>query len=407
MPFFAFLQANARWLGAGYLLALFSGFGQTFFISLFAGDLRAEFDLSHGDFGLIYMAATLLSALCLSSVGRTVDVFPIQRVAAVVMLALAAFCVSMATVNSVVMLFVTIFGLRLCGQGMMTHTSMTAMGRWFSAQRGRAVSIAILGFPTAEALFPISFVALSNAIGWRGAWGFAAAILVALSMPVILTLLRADRQPKSLESDGTNVIGRQWTRAEVLRDPVFWAACLGVLAPPFIGTAILFHQVYLVELRGWPLELFASAFVVMAVVSVATSLVLGGLIDRYTAVRLMPGLLVPMAAACFVLAYFTSQAAPFIFMALFGMSSGITATLIGALWPEIYGVRHIGAIRAVAFALMVFASAAGPGLVGWLIDLGIDYDFQLAGMGLYCILMSVVLTLASKTARLRDKQPGN
>ena len=129
MSYLTFLRENARWLSASYLLAVFSGFGQTFFISLSGGDLRAEFNLSHGELGLIYMLATLGSALTRPYVGRRLDHFPVQRIALVVVTGLALFCLAMANTFSVWMVGLTFYGLRLCGQGMMTHTSITAAGR--------------------------------------------------------------------------------------------------------------------------------------------------------------------------------------------------------------------------------------------------------------------------------------
>ncbi|MCV0427455.1 MAG: MFS transporter [Roseibium sp.] len=399
MTYFAFLRDNARWLSASYLLAMFSGFGQTFFISLSAGNLRAEFNLSHGDLGLLYMLATLGSALTLPYVGRSLDHFPVRRIAAVVMLGLALSCLAMANTFSVWMIAVAFYGLRLCGQGMMGHTSLTAAGRWFSAQRGRAVSIAILGFPTAEALFPLAFVTLSGFIGWRGAWNVSAVSLVVLAFPVLMLLLARDRVPSATEVASAKPEGRQWTRKEALLDPRFWLVSLGVNAPAFIGTAIFFHQVYLVDLRGWSLEVFASAFVIMAGGVVCASLAIGPLIDRFSARQLLPFAILPLMLACLVLATIHAQFAAFVFMALVGISNGFNGTLVGALWPEVYGTRHMGAIRAVAFAFMVFASAAGPGLIGWLIDQGIPFDNQVLAMAGYCFIFSGVLALTARAYR--------
>jgi hypothetical protein len=50
---------------AGALLTLVSSFGQTFFISLFAGESRKTFNLSHGDWGAIYGFGTFASAIVL------------------------------------------------------------------------------------------------------------------------------------------------------------------------------------------------------------------------------------------------------------------------------------------------------------------------------------------------------
>ena len=50
-------------LSLGVLLVFSSNIGQTFFISLFSGEIRNEFNLSHGMFGIFYSVATLTSAV--------------------------------------------------------------------------------------------------------------------------------------------------------------------------------------------------------------------------------------------------------------------------------------------------------------------------------------------------------
>ncbi|HHZ09456.1 MAG TPA: MFS transporter, partial [Rhizobiales bacterium] len=163
-----FLRDNARWLAGGFLLTLFSSFGQTFFISLSAADIRAEYGLSHGGFGTLYMVATLASALTLSYLGTIVDRFSMRGVVLLIVPLLAVGTASMAISRHVVHLAATIYLLRLFGQGMMTHTAFTAMGRWYAAQRGRAVSIVTLGHNAGEALLPLAFVGAAGLVGWRG-----------------------------------------------------------------------------------------------------------------------------------------------------------------------------------------------------------------------------------------------
>ncbi len=396
MRFFRFIRENARWLAAGLMLTFFSSFGQTFFISLFAGDIRTEFDLSHGDFGGLYMLATLFSAATLTVIGKVVDDHSIGIVVTGVIVALAAFCAGMANVASVWMLFIVIYGLRLFGQGMLTHTAITAMGRWYSAERGRAVSIATLGHQIGEALLPLLFVLLIGLLGWRNGWWLAAGALLFVALPFVLWLLQVERTPRAKKVTAAVELGRQWTRKQVLRDPAFWVISCGTLAPAFIGTTIFFHQVYLVELRGWTRELFASAFIAMSSMTVVFALLTGWAIDRFSALKVLPFFLLPLAAACVVLASFTHPSAAFIFMMLLGSSYGISSTLFGALWPEVYGTRHLGSVRSIVVAMMVLSSALGPGLTGYLIDLGVAYETQMYAMAFYCLsiagLMSVIST---------------
>ena len=402
MPFLTFLFANARWLAGGFLLTLFSSFGQTFFISLSADGIRGEYGLSHGQFGALYMGATLASALTLPQLGRVVDHFSVRRVVLATAPMLALACIMMAASHALVLLAVTIYGLRLFGQGMMTHIAMTAMGKWFAAQRGRAVSVSAIGVNFGEAVFPLAFVAVAAAIGWRNSWLVAAAILVAVALPAIYALMRVEREPQSVVTRKDAPAARNWTRGEVLRDPVFYVLLVGVLAPPFIGTTIFFHQIYLVELRGWNRETFAASFVVMSSMTVLFSLVCGALVDRFTAVRVLPTFLIPLSVACFVLAVSDAVWAPFVFMGLLGVSYGFSTTLFGALWPEVYGTEHLGSIRSFIVAVMVFMTAVGPGATGALIDLNVSYPGQVFTMGLYCVAASVVLFFVSRRLRARD-----
>ena len=67
---------------------------------------------------------------------------------------------------------------------------------------------------------------------------------------------------------------------------------------------------------------------------------------------------------------------------------------------------HLGAIRAVAVAAMVFASALGPGVTGWCIDRGIGLDAQLVVMASYCVAAGFAMAFVSRRLRTRiETQP--
>ena len=85
-----------------------------------------------------------------------------------------------------------------------------------------------------------------------------------------------------------------------------------------------------------------------------------------------------------------------------GVSYGFSSTLFGALWPELYGARHLGGIRSLIVAFMVFGTAMGPGLTGAMIDAGVSYTGQIAAMGVYCVLISMVLIQVSRRALARQ-----
>jgi MFS family permease len=379
----AFLLENGRWLGAGALLTFASSFGQTFFISLFGTEFRAEFDLSDGEFGGIYTIGTVASSLCLIAASSLTDRFRARAIAIAVIALYAAICVAMARVDGPVMLAVAIFGLRFCGQGMMSQIAMTAMARWFRGRRGRAVAIAGLGFSFGEAVFPLLAVATMGLVGWRGTWLAAAAFLILIA-PVLLRLLATERTPQQWaeQNDAPGIGGRQWTRAEALRHWLFWPLMIGVLGPPLIGTTLFFQQTRLAEAKGVELAGIAAAYPVYSAITVVMSFAFGWLVDRFGARRLLPFYQIPMALGCLLLASGGSLWSVWGVFALFGLTQGGAVALLGALWPEIYGARHIGAIRGLAVSAMVFATALGPGISGALLDFGVALETQFFGFAM-------------------------
>lgn len=361
------------------------------------------FSLSHGEFGRLYMLATLGSAACLPFLGRVLDfVRPHIVIAFVIpMLALAALVAGFAT--SLPVLVAAIFALRLFGQGMMTHTSLTTTGRWFAAERGRAISLVVLGHQGGEAAIPLAFATIAIAFGFQAGWVSAAGMLLGVGLPIAYWCYRVPRVPLGRAADdaGTATVQRSWTRREVLSDSHFWLLLTGVLAPAFIGTIIFYHQNYLTELNNWPANYFATSLIVLAGTTVVLALITGALVDRFGAVSLLPVFLLPLSASCFALAAGGSLEMLIVVMVLLGVSYGIASTLFGSLWPEIYGVLNLGAVRSVTVSAAVLASAVGPGLTGTLIDAGIDLPRQMQFFGAYCLLAACILTGVSWSLRRR------
>jgi MFS family permease len=401
---FHFLGDNARWLGGGFLLTLFSSFGQTFFIGLSGDDLRARFHLSAGGFGALYMAATLASALSLPWLGRTLDLMPGWKVVRFTMPMLALGCVLIAIAPNLLLLTLALYLLRLFGQGMMTETAMTEVGRWFVANRGRAMALVVPGQQAGVALLPLLVVLIDRATSsWRTAWIASALLVLLIGLPAILSLLRVERVPRSHEAKARDLrTARDWTRAEVLRDPVLYLLLLGTLAPPFISTVFFFEQDSLIALRGYDRLAFAAAFPVMSVATVVFGLVCGHLIDRLGALKLLPYFLVPLGIASAAVGLITPVWGVYLFMLLLGISSGFTSTLLGALWPEVYGLANLGGIRAIIVSAMVLSTAIGPGLSGALIDRGISLPTQMLSLSVWCIAACFVLAFAARQVRRRE-----
>jgi MFS family permease len=376
--YFQFIRENAPFLATGALLSFLSSFGQTFFIAVFAGDIRSEFGLSHGDWGLLYMLGTGASAVAMVFAGGLADKFRVRTLGIIVAVMLAAACVTMAFNTITIILPLVIFALRFSGQGMMSHVSVVAMARWFVATRGKALAIAALGYMLAEATMPLTFVWLKTFASWRTLW-ICAAIFTLAMIPILIRLLRLERTPQSAATENASpgMNGHHWTRADALRHPLFWGLVPMIMFFPAFGTAFWFHQVHFAEIKGYTHLSLVAVFPIGTTVLAVSSIAYGWLIDRIGATKILPFYLLPLVAA-FTLHWSADHLAwTALAVCLMGLAGGGQATVLMAIWSEFYGTRHIGSIKAAATAVMVLGSAIGPGLSGWLIDAGVGFEQQM------------------------------
>ncbi|MFH7327054.1 MFS transporter [Desulfurivibrio sp. C05AmB] len=361
-----------------------SGFGQTFFISAFGGELRAAFGLSHTAYGALYSGATVLAAWLLFRFGSLADRWELGRAVKLAVLVLAAGCLVIGLAPGPAVLGLGFVLIRFGGQGFIAHLGMTTAARYFAAARGKAVALAAGGIPLAEALLPPAAIFLIARGDWRWPWLAAALVLLLLILP-LLRFLSREAPPVATAAQGPGGKVRQFTRTEVLRDRGFYFLLPAVLATPFVATAVLFHQAAIAEERGWALELLAGAFVVFALGHFATLVIAGPLVDRLSAARALPLALLPMAAGQVLLAAFAGSWVPFCYLGLLGISIGLATTAGGTIWADRYGVLHLGAIRSLVHAAIIIATALAPLFAGVILDsrLGVgELALLMAGLGL-------------------------
>lgn len=398
--YISFIHTNAPFLATGALLSFLSSFGQTFFISIFGGEIRAAYGLSNGDWGLIYMVGTGASALVMVFSGGLADRFRVRQLGIAAVLLLGLSCMFMAVNSIAVLLPLTVFFLRFFGQGMTTHVATVAMARWFVATRGRALAVAAMGFMLGEATLPLLMVWLKLKIDWHLIWVGCALFCLAMA-PVLFRLLRLERTPQSVaaQNRSTGLFGKHWTRADALRHPLFWAMTPAVMSFSGFGTAFWFHQVHFAEIKGWSHLSLVTVFPLGTVTLLASTILFGWAIDRVGAIRLLPFYLSPLIIAFVLHWYAPSLIWTAIAIMLMGVAGGGQSTLLNACWAEFFGTEHLGSIKSATMALMVLGSAIGPGLSGWLIDRGVGFEQQMLGYAFVFLCAALLLLYPAALAR--------
>jgi MFS family permease len=305
---------------------------------------------------------------------------------------LAFSCALIASAREVVVLTIGLFCLRLAGNGLLTHVALTATARYFTRDRGLALSIVLLGSSVGEAALPGTIVALIAASGWR--WTFAAAGALSLGLiataAIIVRHESAFRAPHARTQAMTALPAARNERSAAGNQGRYFAYTGALfVAMPLVITATVFHQALLAELKGLSLQWFAVSFVAFAISRVSTSLITGPCADRIGSDGLFRVHLVPLALGIAALIVFDGAwVAPF-FWTCAGVTSGMGGVLQTTIVAERIPAAHLGTARSVLMAVTIVASAAGPSLYG----AGLA-----AGAGMAAILWASAAMLAGATA---------
>ena len=320
------IRSNYKIILFGFIFTFSSSVGQSFFIGLFNSSIRFDLNITHGQFGTIYASATLLSSLLLIWVGKKIDDINISRFAFFVIILLSFSCFFFSKINSIALLFISIFLMRFSGQGMMSHTASTTISRYFTKSRGKALSTGWFGLSTAEFILPVSIIYLLTIIDWRDIW-ITISIVVIVFLPlasfILVKNLNLDSREKTNENDLQNTNIKNWKRIEVLKDYRFYIICSNMLAMPWIATGVFVYQSFILSSKDWGPFVIAQSFMAYSILSVVTLFISGFLIDKFTSRKLLIYMNIPLLIAVIVIIYFNTPVSAFIFLGLIFLGNKI------------------------------------------------------------------------------------
>ena len=389
------LSLNKKVIVFGFIFTFFSSFGQSFFLGLFNAPIRNELGISHGQFGSIYASATICSSLLLIWVGKKIDDYRILNYSFFVVILLFASTLFFSFINSIYFLAVAIFLMRLSGQGLMSHASTTTISRFFEKSRGKALSTIWFGLSTAEFILPVLVTYFFLIYSWRTVWqGIAILVILFLPFVILNTIKSVNLDSREVDNNPKlkKIKIKSWRRRDVIKDYRFYIVSLNMLAMPWMATGIFVYQSFISQSKLWAVYTIPKAFMVYSITSIATLFLSGFLVDKFTGRRLMLFMNLPLLLAMIVLFKFNHEVFAYVFLGLIGVSNGLANILGSSTWAEIYGVKYIGSIKALTTAFMVFATAFGTAVFGFLIDKGFTIE-NIAFVGATYIIVSLILLI--------------
>jgi len=318
-------------------------------------------------------------------------------------------CFLMASVEGVLALCLGLTLVRSLGQGALTSVSTWMVGQWFERRRGLAMGLLGLGSTRSFMTFPTSNHWLIEHQGWRGAWVvLALAVWGLLGLPALLLVrnrpedlgLEPDRPPswkkpeppeKPARLSTTTIQG--WTA----REAAFWKVLSALATSAMVSTGLVFHQVSLLSERGVSQEAALGLLSVQAFFACVMSLVGGALADRIPPRRLLCASMVFMAVAIVLLMGVRGPWIALPYSILLGYHTGIQRSSGSLVLVSYFGRAHFGAVKGLAMAMFIGASALGP------LPLAIAKDW----LGYYDVALLILLAfpVASALAVLSAHPP--
>ncbi len=389
-----FFLYDPKLLLYGFLIIFFASYGQTFFISLFNIEIRNQYSLTDGQFGLVYAIATTLSSLLLVVFAKLIDHIDLRLYSFIVSAGIFLACLGMFFfIKNILFLFLIIFALRFFGQGAMSHAGETTMARYFGKNRGKAISIATLGGMSGVMFLPIIVINLTHTYTINQVWLMASFTIVFFIPLLFITLSNQSTRhinfKKKIVSDPLN---KKWRTRDVLKNTKFYTYLPLSITPSFISTGLMFHQIFIFNQKGWSMEMLGNGYLLVGLFSIIGLLIGGPIIDKFDTRKTVLTALLPLLVCVIILLFFDNYLFFIIYMIFYGLNFGITIPFIGALWAEIYGVESLGSVKALLHAGGVLASALSPLIFGYLIDWGFGI-FTIVCISAFIILFSTLLPL--------------
>jgi MFS family permease len=241
----------------------------------------------------------------------------------------------------------------------------TLVSRWFARRRGLAISLALNGASFGGIVVAPALVGLITLAGFTRAMLVAAAVMVAVLVPVVLAWVREPANPLPGSQPPAGAIA--WTRRDALRDLRFWTIS-GAFAFALIAqVAFIVHQIAFMEVLVGRAQAALSVSV-MTVMAVIGRLTLGAVVDRLDPRMISSVSMFSQAAALFVLTRATDPTTLLTACALYGFSVGNIITLPSLIIQREFALSRFALVLGLSTALGTFAGALGPGLIGLIRD---------------------------------------
>jgi MFS family permease len=357
--------------------------GRTQGLGLVTEPLMADLGIGRVEYAQLNLWATLIGSLFAIGIGRFIDRLGPRLVSTAIALALGVVVALMSGVESFWTLAVTVTLTRGLGQSALSVISLAMVGQWFVRRIDMAMAIYSIILSVG---FMIAFPVVGSLVqdrGWRFAWlSIAIGLIVGLVPLAWLFVRRPTGGDGASGAEASRDEGATWQ--EAVATPAFWVFSIGAALYGLVASGIgLFNESILAE-RGFGANVYYQTLVVTAMTALIGNFGGGWLATRISLANLLAMSLIVLALGLAALPHVTTTVHVMLWAVAMGLGGGLVMVLFFSVWPRVYGRRQLGRIQGAAQAMTVVASAIGPLLLAWGVELTGSYT------GMFTILAATV-----------------
>lgn len=388
-------------------------YAYTVFVAPMARDLDASIAAVAGAYSL----GLIVSGISAEWVGRWLDRHGARALMSAGSILAALMLWAWSGVQSLTGLYLVWFVMGFALAAVLYEPAFAVLAVWFERRRSLALTILTFVAGLASVIFIPLAGWLVEGLGWRQALVALAAILLAVTLPLHLTLLRRRPQDIGEQVDGGEMGSTSEARAphtptpsveaaDAVRSPAFALLTISFTASMMSLVALGVHLVPLLEARGLSALEAAGIGGLIGVAAMPGRLIftpLGSWISRHAVTA---AIFAAQLLGLLALLWIPDRWGITLFVVLFGVGFGAITPARAALVVETFGARAYGAISGRMSLIGTAARAAAPVVVGGMLQQNASGEVALGFLAALTLIAAVSVQAAAWARNDRARRAG-
>ena len=406
-------------VGAGIVLCMFGYGGWFYSFGTLFNPISSEFGWSRATTSLAFSLSRLEGGIEGLVTGPLVDKFGPRFLVRVGFTMAAIGFFLMYKINNLWMFILTYSLLLSLGMNAGLYTPLqTTVAKWFNQKRGMALGLLTTGAAVGGFILTPFTAWLITEYTWRTAVLVLGGMALVLGWSMSFILRPKGPEAYGLTMDGiaaeqlalqsqakkeTHSADYGLTLKQALKTRAFWLMVVAFTCSHTAVSAIVVHEIPLIEDMGISKVAAATALGMMTLMSAPGRLCGGWLADKWNIKYLYSISSIAQAGSLYIFANATNMTWVWVFVVAYGLSYGFRIPLEPSMRAQFFGQKAFGAIMGYMNAFAVLGSFAGPYFAGWVYDTFGSYARAFIVFAAMMIITAVVVLFLKSPLQHSEK----